>query len=76
MGDADVLLGYLGSAPDPAVTLHFDGLTGSGNPIFDGSPVWTFGSAASTTPEPMSIMLLGSGLAGMAVRRRRFGSGQ
>jgi hypothetical protein len=50
-------------------TLHLDG-TIDGRPIYSPSEIdWAFGAAA--TPEPGSVMLVGTGLAAVFVRRRQ-----
>jgi hypothetical protein len=53
------------------LTLHLDGML-NGNPVFTGSQItWAFGAAPSATPEPASLVLLGTAVAALAAGRAR-----
>jgi len=62
-------IGFTSDVPITSITIQ--ALTG-GDPVLDN---FTFGPAATETPEPATMLLLGSGLAGLAAlaRRRRRG---
>jgi hypothetical protein len=63
---------HLFTTPFTTSLLRFEAL--AGDAAYSASEIQLFGTLASTTvPEPASVLLIGSGLAGLAVLRRRRG---